>query len=647
MMEDFKHRFLVSLAASVPVLLLSSVIQSFLGYSLAFPGDGYVVFAISTFVYFYSGLPFLKGLRAELGRTQPGMMTLIGIAVSVAYVYSSLVVFGVRGKVFFWELVTLIDVMLLGHWIEMRSVMGASRALEELARLLPSEAHLMSGDGTVKDMPIDSLREGDIVLVRPGEKIPVDGQVTEGESDTNEAMLTGEARPVAKHRGDPVIGGSVNGNGSLTVRVTGGTATSYISRVIDMVKKAGESKSRAQSLADRAAFSLTIVAVGAGLVTLFAWLASGREFVFALERMVTVMVITCPHALGLAVPLVIAMITAISARRGLLIRQRTPFEAARALDVVVFDKTGTLTKGEFGVTDVISLGDWPEDRVLAKAAAVERDSEHTIGRGIAEEAERRQLKTGGVTGFEAIPGKGAKASVDGEMVYVGNTGILEESTGGADDASRAMEDLASRGKTVVFVASESGLEGLIGLEDVIRAESRDAIGLLKDRGIEVAMITGDNDATAAGVARELKIDTYFAEVLPDEKVARVKELQQEGKRVAMVGDGVNDAPALAQADVGIAIGAGTDVAMETADLVLVRNDPRNILDVISLSRITRRKTIQNLVWATGYNVVAIPLAAGVLFRYGIILPPAVGALIMSVSTVIVAVNARLISYRGV
>lgn len=644
MMEDFKRRFLISTAASAPVLVFSSMIQSFLGYSLGFPGDSYVVFGISSFIYFYGGWPFLKGLHDEMARRQPGMMTLIGIAISVAYLYSSAVVFGVRGKVFFWELVTLIDIMLLGHWIEMRSVMGASKALEELAKLLPSEAHLVGEDGSIEEVEVERLKQGDKVLIKPGEKVPVDGEIVEGESEINEAMVTGESKPVAKGEGDSVIGGSVNGNGSLTINVSSSTEDSYISQVVEMVREAGKSKSRAQGLADRAAFWLTIIALGAGSLTLFAWLVTGREFVFALERMVTVMVITCPHALGLAVPLVIAMITAISAGRGLLIRNRTPFEAARSLDVVIFDKTGTLTRGEFGVSDVVSVGEWSEDQVLSRAAAVERSSEHSIGRGIVEEAESRGLESERVSDFEAVPGKGAKASVGEVTMFVGNKGILKVAGIKDADTGGKMEDLASQGKTVVLVASESGLEGMIALEDIIRDESRDAIKRLKHTGIEVAMITGDNEATAAGVAANLGIDTYFSEVLPDAKSDKVKQLQKQGKMVAMVGDGVNDAPALAQADLGIAIGAGTDVAMETADVVLVKNDPGNVLDVIALSRITRRKMIQNLAWATGYNVVAIPLAAGVLFHYGIILPPAVGALVMSVSTVIVAVNARLIAY---
>ena len=638
MLEDFKRRFWVSLAASVPVLALSSMIQSFLGYSASFSGG------ISTFVYLYGGLPFLRGLYDELKGRLPGMMTLIGVAISVAYVYSSLVVFGLRGRIFFWELVTLIDVMLLGHWIEMRSVMGASKALEDLAKLLPSQAHLVEAGGSVREVDVEDLRDGDLVLVKPGEKVPLDGEVVEGESEVNEAMITGESRPAAKGEGDTLIGGSINGNGSVTLRVTASVQETYVSQVVKMVREAAESKSRAQGLADRAAFWLTIIAIGTGMVTLFAWLAAGREFVFALERMVTVMVITCPHALGLAVPLVIAMITAISARRGLLISRRTQFEAARNLDVVVFDKTGTLTTGKFGVTDVVSLGDWDEADVLRRAAAVERNSEHSIGRGVLAEAARRGLEVTGVKDFEAIPGKGAKASVDGIMVYVGNSAILGEIGVVAGDAGRRMEEMASRGKTAVLVATGSGPEGLIALEDSVREESRDAIAQLKHRGIEVAMITGDNQATAAGVARELGIGTFFAEILPDKKSEKVRELQNQGKRVAMVGDGVNDAPALAQADLGVAIGAGTDVAVETADVVLVNNDPRGVLTIMALSDVTRRKTIQNLIWAAGYNVVAIPLAAGVFWRYGVILPPAVGALIMSVSTVIVAVNARLISF---
>ncbi len=645
MVEDFRKRFWISLGATVPVLALSPMIQSLLNISFTFPGDKYLLFAVSSFIYFYGGWPFLTGLVDELKKAKPGMMTLIALAVTVAYVYSSIVVFGVSGRVFFWELATLIDIMLLGHWIEMKSVMGASRALEELAKLMPKEAHLMQDDGSTKDVPLDELNKGDKVLVKPGEKIPVDGNITDGESEIDESMITGESKPVSKQQSDSVIGGSVNGTGSLTVEVTKTGEDSYLSQVVNLVREAGESKSRAQGLADKAAFWLTVIAITVGLVTLTAWLVLGKEFVFALERMVTVMVITCPHALGLAVPLVVSMITALSARNGLLIRNRTSFESARKLDVVVFDKTGTLTKGEFGVSDVVSFGNWDEDELLTKAACIEQNSEHTIARGIVKKAKEKGLNVDQAKNFDSIPGKGAKARVQGSEIYIGNKGILEPAGAKGGDAMDKVDQMAGQGKTIVLVAADKKVQGLIALSDIIRDESREAIKSLNELGLEVSMITGDNEATAKYVADELGLDSHFAEVLPDKKSEKIKQLQQEGKKVAMVGDGVNDAPALAKADVGIAIGAGTDVAVETADVVLVENDPRDVTDIVSLSQITNRKMKQNLAWATGYNVIAIPLAAGVLYRIGVVLPPAGGALVMSLSTVIVAINARLISYK--
>ena len=645
MVEDFKRRFWISLILTIPVLILSPLIQSLLRFSLKFPGDKFILFGISTFIYFYGGWPFLKGIFDELKRKRPGMMTLIALAITVAYVYSSGVVFGIRGKFFFWELVTLIDIMLLGHWIEMRSVMGASRALEELARLMPSEAHLVLGDGSIKDIKLEELKQGDRVLIKPGEKIPADGRVIDGESEINEAMITGESKPVSKGANDEVIGGSVNGSGSLTIEVKKTGKDSYLSQVVELVRAASESKSKAQDFANRAAFWLTLIAVTAGVVTLIGWLTLGKEFVFALERMVTVMVITCPHALGLAIPLVIAVITALSAQNGLLIRNRTAFENARNLQMIVFDKTGTLTKGEFGVSDIISLGDWSENDLLRKVASIEANSEHTIAKGIVKKAKEKNLKLSKAEKFEAIAGKGAKAQVEGEEIFVGNKGIFDIANVKSVEAEKKMEEIASQGKTIVFVISGKKIQGIVGLSDIIRDESKEAVGKLKDLGLEIAMITGDNNATARYVAGELGLDTYFAEVLPDKKSKKIKQLQRQGKKVAMVGDGVNDAPALAQADVGIAIGAGTDVAVETADVILVKNDPRNVVDVIALSRATQRKMVQNLVWATGYNIFAIPLAAGILYKYGIILVPAVGALIMSLSTIIVAINARLISYK--
>jgi Cu2+-exporting ATPase len=646
MMLDFRKRFLISLSATVPVLILSPMIQSWTGLRILFTGDSYVLFAFASLIYIYGGWPFLKGLADELSDKRPGMMTLIGLAISVAYAYSSLVVFGLMGKVFFWELVTLVDIMLLGHWIEMRSVMGASGALEELVKMLPSEAHRLREDGSQEDIRVEELEKGDRIIVKPGEQVPVDGKVTDGSSEVDESALTGESRPVSKEAGNEVIGGSINGTGDLTLSVTGAGGESYLSKVVDMVRSASESRSRAQTLADRAAFWLTIVAVTAGLATLISWLLFGKEFVFALERMVTVMVITCPHALGLAVPLVIAVITSLAARNGLLVRERAAFESARLIDTVVFDKTGTLTTGRFHVTDIVPLDGSSEKSVLAAAAAVESGSEHTLGAGIIRKADEEGVKISSSSEFEAVPGKGARGTVDGREVYVGNARLLEMLDLEPGESSDMIDGLAREGKTAVVVAAESGILGIIALADTVRDEAVEAVKTLQDKGIEVTMITGDNRSTAEAVAEELGIDTWFAEVLPDGKSEKIEELQSEGKKVGMVGDGVNDAPALAQADIGIAIGAGTDVAVETADVVLVKNDPRAVIDVIALSRATRRKTIQNLLWASGYNIIAIPLAAGVLYHKGIVLAPAVGAMVMSLSTVIVAANAKLVSYKG-
>ena len=646
MLRDFRRRFWIALGLSLPVLLLSPMIQSFLGYSLTFSGDMVVLTVLSSFIYGYCGWPFLSGGVGEIRDGRPGMMTLIGLALTVAFVYSALVAVGMRGKVFFWELVTLVDVMLLGHWIEMRSVIGASRALEELVEMMPSTAHRIREDGSTEDVELSGVQSGDRLLVKPGEKIPADGKVVEGESEVDVSMITGESEPVPVSESDELIGGSINGNGSLTVEVSKTGEDSYLSRMVEMVRKAGQSKSRAQGLADRAAFWLTIIAISAGSITLAAWLILGREFVFALERMVTVMVITCPHALGLAVPLVISVITGISARNGLLIRNRTPFEDAAKTDAVVFDKTGTLTTGEFGVSVVEPLGEAGEEEVLALAAAVDRNSEHSIAEGIVREAGDREITIPDSKDFQAVPGNGARAEISGSVVMVGNRGILEKAGVTSHEATGRADELSAKGMTVVYVISGEEVKGLIGLSDTVRENSRAAVDALRELGIEVYMITGDSRETAESVAEELGIENWFAEVLPDSKSDRIEELQEGGTRVAMVGDGVNDAPALAKADVGIAIGAGTDVAAQTADVILVENDPAAVLNVISLSKETGRKMKQNLAWATGYNIIAIPLAAGVLFSWGIVLPPAVGALVMSLSTVIVAVNARLVSFGG-
>jgi len=641
---DFKKRFWISLITTLPILGLSPLIQRFLGLgdALRFTGDSYVLFVFSSFVFFYGGYPFLKGIVAEIKAMRPGMMTLIALAITTAYVYSSVVVFGLAGEVFFWELATLIDIMLLGHWLEMKSVMGASRALEELARLMPSEAHRLQPDGTVMDVPLAELKAGDRVLVKPGEKMPADGEVIEGETSVNEAMLTGESKPVAKKKGAQVIGGSINGEGSVTVEIQKTGRDSYLSQVIDLVRQAQESKSRTQDLSNRAALWLTLIAIGAGSLTLFAWLAfAGKGFAFALERMVTVMVITCPHALGLAVPLVVAISTAISARNGLLIRNRAAFERARKIQAIIFDKTGTLTEGRFGVTDTLVFDSGMDKSELVKyAASVEAHSEHPIAKGIGEAASGAVYP---VEGFKAIPGKGAEGRVNGRDVKVVSPGYLREKKIEMKDAR--IERLSAQGKTVVFVLLDGKSVGALALADIIRPESRQAIRRLKEMGVRCMMLTGDNRFVAKWVADELGLDDYFAEVLPQQKAEKVKEVQSRGLVVAMVGDGVNDAPALAQADIGIAIGAGTDVAVETADIVLVKSNPLDAVSILGLARATYRKMVQNLVWATGYNAVAIPLAAGVLYKEGIVLSPALGAVLMSLSTVIVAINAQLLKIK--
>ena len=645
MVADFRRRFWVSLALTVPVLATSEMIQHFLSLRrvLAFPGDRYVGFAFASAVYFYGGWPFLTGLIAELRKRLPGMMTLVGLSITVAYAYSAAVVLGLPGTVFFWETATLIDIMLLGHWIEMRSVLGASRALEQLVRLLPAEAHRLTPNGSIEDVPLDALRPANRIVVKPGEKIPTDGLIVSGRTSVNQAMLTGESQPVERGAGDEVIGGAVNGEGAITVEVRRTGADTYLAQVIELVRKAQQSRSRTQDLADRAALWLTVIAVAGGTITLVVWLAVGREFSFALERMVTVMVITCPHALGLAVPLVVAVSTALSARNGLLIRDRSAFERARDLDAVVFDKTGTLTEGRFGVTDVISVAGHSEADVLRLAASLESHSEHPIAAGIVRAATERGVRYPAPDNVVAIPGKGAQGSVNGADVKVVSPGFLKDQKVSLDDVRIAR--LAEQGKTVVYVLADGPVVGAIALADIIRPESRETIKQLKAMGIKPIMLTGDSTAVARRVAGELSLDDYFAEVLPDQKATKIEEVKRAGFAVAMVGDGVNDAPALVAADVGIAIGAGTDVAVESADIVLVRSDPRDVPAVVRLARATYRKMVQNLWWATGYNAIAIPLAAGVLARMGILLSPALGAVMMSASTVIVALNAQLLG-RG-
>ncbi len=638
--QDFKKRFYISLIVTIPILILSPLIQNVLSLreTLQFPGDQYVLWALSSIIYFYGGKPFLQGLFNEIKERAPGMMTLIGLAISVAYIYSSVVVFGVKGEVFFWELATLIDVMLLGHWIEMKAVSSASGAVESLVKLLPSIAHRLS-DGSIEDIPLHLINKSDRLLIKPGEKIPSDGQIVDGESFVNEAMVTGESIPVHKKRGNRVIGGSVNGEGSITMVVEKAGEESFLSQVIKLVSDAQKTRSKTQDLADRAALWLTGIALGSGLLTLVVWsFILKKNFEFALERSVTVMVIACPHALGLAIPLVVAMSTAISASKGLLIRRRSAFEKARNLQAILFDKTGTLTWGKFGVNDVVSFNPaWDKDRILKYAASIESHSEHPIAKAIVEASPERLLI---VKDFYSLSGKGVQGEIEGHLIKVVSPGYLQEYN--IEQHKNSVTPLIENGKTVVYLLIDDKAEGVIALSDIIRAESKDAIRMLKEMGISSIMVTGDNRKVAQWVAGQTGLDEYFAEILPQDKAKKVKEIQARGKITAMAGDGINDAPALAQADIGIAIGAGTDVAAETADIILVRSNPADVVSIVELARKTYRKMVQNLWWATGYNAVAIPLAAGVLYGWGILLSPALGAAFMSLSTVIVAVNARLL-----
>ncbi len=631
---DFRMRFWVSLALTVPVILLSRNLPFVPVERLVpLPGADWFLLALSTVLYAYGGRPFLRGLVREMRDRAPGMMTLVAVAISVAYFYSAATVLGLTGMPFFWELATLVDIMLLGHWVEMRSVGEASKALESLARLMPSEAHRRLPDGSTEDVPLDSLLPGDVVVVKPGEKVPADGDVIDGSSSVDESMLTGESVPVSKKTGDGVIGGAVNGEGALVVSVARTGAESFLAQVIDLVREAQASKSATQDLADRAAKWLTIVALGGGAATFAVWLALGRTLAFAMERAVTVMVIACPHALGLAIPLVVTVSTALGAKKGLLVRNRMAFEKARLLQAVVFDKTGTLTLGRFGVIDVALFGDVSRDDVLSMAGSVEELSEHPIARAIAAAAPVRMP----VSDFRAIPGKGARGVIGGSEIAVVSPGYLAEQGIAVPAGAEALD---SGGLTVVHVLRDGTLVGAIALADVVRPESVEAVERLKAMGVEPIMLTGDSRAVATRVAAELGIQRFFAEVLPADKAATVQRLRADGMVVAMVGDGVNDAPALASADVGIAIGAGTDVAVATADVILVRSDPRDVATVIELSRATYSKMVVNLAWATGYNLVTIPLAAGVLAGLGILLSPAVGGVFMSASTIIVAINAR-------
>jgi len=637
MIADFLRRFWITLVLTVPVVAISPMFQQAVGYHFDFPGRDWLSVVLGSIIFFYGGWPFLIGLWKEIKERNPGMMTLIGVAITVAYLYSTAVVFGlVEGMDFYWELATLIVIMLLGHWLEMKSVAGASKALELMVKLLPAEAHMYHGD-MLHDMRVDELKIGDLVLVKPGEKIPVDGTVMEGSSSVNESMLTGESVPVVKTVQSKVIAGALNGEGSLKIKVDKSGKDSYLNKVIALVQEAQATKSKTQHLADRAAKWLTFVALGAGFATLAVWLLLGQGFSFALERMVTVMVTACPHALGVAIPLVVAISTAMTAQKGLLIRNRTAFENSRLITAMVFDKTGTLTEGNFGVSNIQTLSkDYDKNSMLASTAALEQESQHPIAQGILAAAKAEGLKLPEVKSFASITGKGVSGEVGGKKIKIVSPGFLKE-----QKIEIPAEAVGNEAETVVFVLENDALVGFIALSDKIRSDAAAAVKALKDQGIKVFMATGDNEKVAKSVAEKLGLDGYFAEVLPHEKVKIVKDLQKKGEFVAMTGDGVNDAPALAQANVGIAIGSGTDVAAETADIILTDSKPSDVLGLINFGKATYRKMVQNLFWATGYNIFAIPLAAGVLYPH-FMLSPAVGAVLMSLSTVVVAINAQLL-----
>ena len=640
MIADFKKRFFIVLILTVPIMALSPMIQQWLNFEINFPGAKYVLLLLSSVVFVYGGWPFLKGLVNEARVKNPGMMFLIGFAISVAYSYSAATVFGLDGMDFFWELATLILIMLLGHWIEMKSVAGASRELELLVQLMPDDAHLVQGENTV-DVKTATLKEQDIVLVKPGEKVAADGIILEGESYLNESMLTGESKPVQKVKGDKVIAGAINGNGSLKVTVSHAAADSYLSQVIKLVDDAQKSKSKTQLLADTAAKWLTIIAIIAGIGTFLYWYLTGQSLAFAMERMVTVIVICCPHALGLAVPLVVAKSTALSAKNGLLIKNRTAFENARKITTIVFDKTGTLTVGKFEVSKIVSLkNELKENELIRFASALEQKSEHPIATGIMQKVKDLKLAIPATENFNAITGKGVEATVEGKKILVVSPGYLKEK-----NISLPVDFKANDTETVVFVIINDELAGYIALSDEIRPESADAIKTLKQNNIKSILLTGDNAKVAKSVSDTLGMDSYIAEVLPHQKLDKIKELQSKGEFVAMTGDGVNDAPALAIADVGIAVGSGSDIAAETAGIILVNSNPKDVVNLILFGKATYRKMIQNLIWATGYNVIAVPLAAGVLWKQGILLSPAAGAVLMTVSTIVVAINATMLKVK--
>ncbi len=640
MIADFRKRFYVVLVLTVPIMLLSEMIQHFMGVDWQFTGSKYILFTLSTIVFVYGGFPFLKGLVDEVKAKNPGMMFLIGFAITVAFIYSVAIVFGLEGMDFFWELTTLILIMLLGHWIEMKSIAGASKELELLVQLMPDDAHMVMPD-MVHDVKTDTLKENDIILIKPGEKVAADGIILEGESYLNESMLTGESKPVQKGKGDKVIAGAINGNGSIKVTVSHTAKDSYLAQVIKLVDDAQKSKSKTQLLADRAAKWLTIIALVAGTSTFLVWYLTGQSLAFAMERMVTVIVICCPHALGLAVPLVVAKSTALSAKNGLLIKNRTAFENARKITTIVFDKTGTLTVGKFEVSKIVSVKSGiAENEILRLASALEQQSEHPIATGILQKVKELSIAIPSTENFNAITGKGVEATVEGKKVLVVSPGYLKENNITLPEGFSANDT-----ETVVFVIINQELAGYIALSDEIRPESAEAIKTLKENNIKSILLTGDNNKVAKSVSETLVMDSYIAEVLPHQKSEKIKELQSKGEFVAMTGDGVNDAPALAVADVGIAVGSGSDIAAETAGIVLVNSNPKDIVSLVLFGKATYRKMIQNLIWATGYNVIALPLAAGVLYKQGVLLSPAAGAVLMTLSTVIVAINASLLKVK--
>lgn len=640
MIADFKKRFYIVLILTIPIMLLSEMIQHFMGVNWEFEGSQYILFALSTIVFIYGGFPFLKGLRHEVKTKKLGMMFLIGFAISVAYLYSVAIVFGLQGMDFFWELTTLILIMLLGHWIEMKSIAGASKELELLVQLMPADAHMVMPD-MVHDVKTDTLKENDIILVKPGEKVAADGIILEGESYLNESMLTGESKPIQKVKGDKVIAGAINGNGSVKVTVSHAAKDSYLSQVIKLVDDAQKSKSHTQLLADNAAKWLTIIALVTGIATFLYWYLTGQSLAFAMERMVTVIVICCPHALGLAVPLVVAKSTALSAKNGLLIKNRTAFENARKITTVVFDKTGTLTAGKFEVSKIVSLQQGlSENEIVRLASALEQQSEHPIATGILQKVKDLSITIPVTENFKAITGKGVEATVEGKKILVVSPGYLKENNLPTPEGFTANDT-----ETVVFVIINNQLTGYIALSDEIRPESASAIKTLNENNIKSILLTGDNVKVAKSVSETLGMDSFIAEVLPHQKLEKIKELQSKGEFVAMTGDGVNDAPALAIADIGIAVGSGSDIAAETAGIVLVNSNPKDIVSLILFGKATYRKMIQNLIWATGYNIIALPLAAGILYKQGIFLSPAAGAVLMTVSTVVVAVNASFLKVK--